>query len=116
MVLIIGGRSQGKTEYANRTYVNVTDNLQDDIRKWLLNKESADNTQPDVLCDEFMEEELSTLPDDSVIICDEVGYGIVPVERFERLYRDVTGRVCCRLAERAEEVVRVQCGIGVKIK
>lgn len=51
-----------------------------------------------------------------VIICDEVGNGIVPVDGFEREYRERTGRLLVRLAAEAEEVVRVICGIGQKIK
>lgn len=51
-----------------------------------------------------------------VIICDEVGNGIVPMDGFEREYRERTGRLLVRLAAEAEEVVRVICGIGQKIK
>lgn len=50
------------------------------------------------------------------IICDEVGCGIVPIDAFEREYREVVGRSCCTLASQAETVVRVICGIGEKIK
>lgn len=51
-----------------------------------------------------------------IVICDEVGCGIVPVERSERLYRDAVGRTACLLAEKAEAVVRLQCGIPAMIK
>lgn len=51
-----------------------------------------------------------------VIISDEVGNGIVPIEAFEREYRERTGRILVELAKRAEEVERVICGIGQKIK
>lgn len=53
---------------------------------------------------------------DCVIICDEVGNGIVPMEAFERAYRERTGRILVMLAKEAEEVVRVICGIGQRIK
>ena len=53
---------------------------------------------------------------DCIIICDEVGNGIVPMELFEREYRERVGRLLIRLAEQAEEVERVICGIGQKIK
>ena len=52
----------------------------------------------------------------SMIISDEIGNGIVPVDGFERAYRERTGRLLVLLAERADEVVRVICGIGQKIK
>lgn len=51
-----------------------------------------------------------------IIICDEIGNGIVPVDAFEREYRERTGRILIRLAQEAEEVERVLCGIGQKIK
>lgn len=51
-----------------------------------------------------------------MIICDEVGCGIVPIERSERDYREAVGRVLCLLAARAESVERVVAGIPVKIK
>lgn len=53
---------------------------------------------------------------DCVIISDEIGNGIVPMDAFEREYRERTGRILVELAGRAEEVVRVICGIGQKIK
>lgn len=53
---------------------------------------------------------------DLIFICDEVGNGIVPVEKKERDYRECVGRVLCVLAEKAERVERVHCGISQKIK
>ncbi len=53
---------------------------------------------------------------DLIFICDEVGNGIVPVEKEERDYRECVGRVLCVLAEKAERVERVHCGISQKIK
>lgn len=53
---------------------------------------------------------------DCVIISDEIGNGIVPMDAFEREYRERTGRLLVELAGAAEEVVRVICGIGQKIK
>jgi adenosyl cobinamide kinase/adenosyl cobinamide phosphate guanylyltransferase len=51
-----------------------------------------------------------------VIVVDELGCGIIPMEAFDRDYREITGRVCCRLAENAKEVHRVICGIGMVLK
>ena len=53
---------------------------------------------------------------DSIVISDEIGNGIVPLDNFEREYRERTGRILVKLAEQADEVVRVICGIGQKIK
>ncbi len=53
---------------------------------------------------------------DMIIISDEIGNGIVPIDPFEREYREKTGRILIELAKQADEVVRVVCGIGQKIK
>ena len=53
---------------------------------------------------------------DIVLICDEIGCGIVPMDAFERRWREETGRLCCRLAARAERVERVCCGLAQTIK
>ena len=51
-----------------------------------------------------------------MIICDEVGCGIVPMERSERDYREAVGRVLCLLAKQAKSVERVVAGMPVRIK
>lgn len=53
---------------------------------------------------------------DVIFVSDEIGYGIVPMEAFDRLYREETGRICCKLAEQASSVTRVVCGIGTVIE
>lgn len=51
-----------------------------------------------------------------VIISDEIGSGLVPMNKKDRYYREETGRALCKLAEQSEEVYRVQCGIANRIK
>ena len=53
---------------------------------------------------------------DWIIISDEIGNGVVPMDTFERKYREETGRLLIKLAEEAEEVERILCGIGQRIK
>ena len=77
---------------------------------WVRNRLKADG-DPEKEIRKF----LDRFPD-CVIICDEIGNGIVPVEAFERAYRERTGRIVTALAKEAEEVVRVVCGIGQRIK
>ena len=52
----------------------------------------------------------------TLIICDEVGGGVTPLDREDRDWRELVGRTCCALAETAEAVYRVHCGLGVRIK
>lgn len=51
-----------------------------------------------------------------ILISNELGCGVVPIEKFDREYREYTGRVCCEIAKRASQVHRVVCGIGTVIK
>ena len=47
-----------------------------------------------------------------VIVTDEIGCGIVPMDPFQREVREQSGRVCTALAGKARRVHRVICGIG----
>lgn len=76
------------------------------VRRWMqAGKIPADETEK-ILSDNR----------DIVIITDEIGSGIVPLDVKEREWREVHGRICCQLAGRADAVFRVIAGIGQKIK
>ncbi|MBR6408255.1 MAG: bifunctional adenosylcobinamide kinase/adenosylcobinamide-phosphate guanylyltransferase [Clostridia bacterium] len=65
--------------------------------------------------------DLPALADDlarryKVIIATEIGGGIVPVDEGQREARDKAGRLSCMLAERAETVVRIFCGLPMVLK
>lgn len=51
-----------------------------------------------------------------VILSTEVGGGIVPIEKAEREARENAGHLSCALAERADTVVRMCCGIPEVLK
>ncbi|MEG2597629.1 MAG: bifunctional adenosylcobinamide kinase/adenosylcobinamide-phosphate guanylyltransferase, partial [Oscillospiraceae bacterium] len=50
------------------------------------------------------------------VIADEIGCGVVPLEKFDRQFRECTGRILCALAKKAETVVQLQCGIPILLK
>lgn len=114
MVLIIGGMAQGKLDFA-RQELGVT--------AWSEGTLGAENcvhglqriTRELPECREAIEEWCAIHPN-GVIICDEVGCGVTPLDRTERDWRERTGRICCQLAAAAEAVYRVSCGIGERIK
>ena len=132
MKLVIGGRAQGNLNYVLQHMTDENYQIYDGVfpdegelfnltkkNEWLIvnhfhkwvNKELKENRNP--------EEELEAFPKKGVrfvIISDEIGNGIVPVDAFERDYRERTGRMLITLASQADEVVRVICGIGQKIK
>ena len=51
-----------------------------------------------------------------IFICDEIGNGIVPMDALERDYRERTGRMQIRIAQKAERVERIVCGISQRLK
>lgn len=51
-----------------------------------------------------------------VVICNEVGSGVIPVSGQKRRGREQTGRLCCLLAREAESVVRLVAGLPQRIK
>lgn len=53
---------------------------------------------------------------DLVVVTNELGCGVVPVDVFDREYRERTGRICTVLAEASDAVYRVICGVGLRIK
>ena len=140
MELYIGGFAQGKLEYVKRRYnenqktekllVKVIDCADPHYKKMLL------ETECDVLIlnhlhlwvrdllDEGMEEEkmqttiLSWIKSnpDAIVICDELGNGIVPIKKQERIWREQTGRLMIELAKQAERVERILCGLGQRLK
>ena len=46
----------------------------------------------------------------------EVGSGVVPIDKAQRAQREAAGRLAILLAQRAQEMVRVFCGIPTRIK
>lgn len=109
MILIVGGAYQGKTEYAQKhfpdTYRRI-DRYHEEIRRQM---EAGMDPLEEARKLPLAEEEL-------IIICDEVGNGLVPVDAFQRAYREQVGRVGGYLASQAVQVIRVICGIGRNIK
>ena len=124
MEMIIGGAFQGKSSLAESKYPDI---------RWVKGAEAdweAISKAKGILgFHEYIRKELkegrevtSLAKDliqanpDVVIVSDEVGYGVVPIDAFDRLYREKVGRILCKAVEQAEEVYRVVAGIPVCIK
>ncbi len=113
MILVIGGVASGK-----HAYVKSLGYAQEDM--------SVNCTDPcPVLTDlqdlvaadpEHCLELLDVLTEKEVVICDEVGSGVVPLDPREHDIRVRTGQLCLLLAQRAKKVVRMVCGIPTVVK
>ena len=53
---------------------------------------------------------------DSVLLCQDIFCGVVPMGADMRAWREMTGRLCAYLSEEAESVSRVFCGLEQKLK
>ncbi len=113
MVLIIGGAYQGKTEAALEIAGEEPDRVMNRVHEWIRERMEAGADQ-DEIWDELFE--ITERRRDMIFVADEIGCGIVPVDAFERKYRETAGRILCGLAKQADEVYRVVAGIPGKIK
>ena len=122
MKLVIGGYANGKLDYVlgrpEAQAYRVYDGCLPEEAEWLeqviidhlnlwIKKQLEEQQNPEQRLDEFLKQ----CPD-CILISDEIGNGIVPMDAFEREYREKTGRILIELAKQADEVVRVVCGIG----
>ena len=112
MILIIGGAGQGKLDYV----LQKTGYGPAQVAR---TPEEA-RTRPVFAgledWPELDEAALLEANPDVILICDEGGCGVVPVEPAQRARREAVGRLCCRLAERAERVERILCGLPMVLK
>ena len=124
MELIIGGAFQGKSDYAKKQHPEIcwkegrdlgadeiftasgVLNLHEFIRKEMQAGQDLEG---------FGEELIRRNPNLILTSC-EIGYGVVPVDAFDRAYREKTGRICTVRASYSRKVTRVICGIGTVIK
>ena len=115
--LIIGGAHQGKTAWASEKFDTgrgVADNIGDAetadvfcaLHQWI-----KDEPSPIEKLDMLMEKN-----PDLAIVCNEMGCGVAPVDDADRAWREKVGRTCCYLAEKADTVVRLWCGIPLILK
>lgn len=123
MRLIIGANASGKLEYVKSLGYTESDILYcENIPavssgkvlyklNHLIDKLIQNEKSPVA----YVEQMLSNMPYE-VIVCDEIGGGVVPISRYERDLREEVGRACCKFAARAAIVERIYCGIPQTIK
>jgi adenosylcobinamide kinase/adenosylcobinamide-phosphate guanylyltransferase len=124
MHFIFGGRGMGKLDYAKGLVADpvVCDLSACDAEEifsadilygahLLVKRLMHEGRQPE----EYFRGMLERLAG-KIVIGDEVGSGIVPVDAFERAWRDEVGRVYQLLAAHAKRVTRVWAGLPQELK
>lgn len=110
MILITGGLYQGKLEYA-KSIANRDEQIIDSCEQLV-----RDQIEKGMKLDEILKDWLEIAETDKILIFNDVSMGIVPMEKSERIYREAAGKVGVMLADKADSVYRVFCGITMKIK
>lgn len=124
MKLIIGGAWQGKRDFAVAAF-----GLKDsDI--FTCTGEEIDFSAPCIdkieeftfACVKAGKEPLELfranreLWENSVLICQDIFCGVVPIDADQREWRQATGRLCQYLTGEAEQVSRIFCGLEQRLK
>ena len=112
--LIIGGACQGKLSYAKRHF----DLKEEDIFVCTRDAE-ADFSKRCIahlenyvyFCLKAGKEPQDSFAPQSILICDDIFCGVVPLDAFERAWREKTGRYLQKLA-RSARLSRIFCGLA----
>ena len=118
MDLIIGGAYQGKLAYAMEHF-HLT---QEDLSRY----DGGFDISRRCIC--YLEEAvyaavaagepfvLPNLRPDAVVLCTDVSCGVVTMDKTQRLWREEVGRAVCALARQADSVIRIFCGLPLRLK
>lgn len=107
MIFITGPLYSGKKEYAC-SLLNCGAEELERRALWDVQDRAAGCDDLAALAEELAQYE--------VVIATEVGGGVVPIDAGERAAREAAGRLSCLLAQKAERVVRVFCGLPMVLK
>ena len=126
MIMIMGGAFSGKKDYAKKRFGFSDDDILNGencslnavfsakciadyqfIVKRLLEEKADVQTFTERLCKENP---------NAVVIINEIGAGIIPLEKSDRIWREETGRSGCLIARNSSKVIRLACGIPTIIK
>ncbi len=112
MILVVGGIASGK-----HTYAESLGYAAEDFDEGVLADGKVLYALEELLRDGGLSEDaFAAVCAKDVVICCEVGSGVVPLDKGERAWRELVGRTVGRLSERADQVVRMVCGIPTTLK
>ena len=126
MIMITGGAFSGKKDYAKKRFSFSDEDILNGgectleavftakcvadyqflVKRLLEENEDAQ---------EFTERLCKEAPN-AVVIINEIGAGIIPLGKSDRIWREETGRSGCLIARNSSEVIRLACGIPTIIK
>lgn len=124
MILIIGGAFQGKLDFAKRAFsLSEEDVFSCAGEKIDFSKRCVDHIE------EFTYDCVRKGVEpkgyfqahgdqwrESILICQDIFCGVVPMDPVQREWRQATGRLCQYLAGEASQVSRIFCGLEQRLK
>ena len=120
MELIIGGSFQGKTEYALKTFSLSAEDVYDcslsDAADIPAKKVISHFEKHILTCMRGGGDPLSGIPEDAIIIADDISCGVVPMDSEIRAWREECGKVLAQVADKSNSVTRIFCGLPLKLK
>ncbi len=130
-IVVIGGYAQGKTAFAVEKFPEYQVVSPQECISMLQEGCLKDGASQAFLLDDFhlcMKQWLAEGKDYVqiveqmleypawIILANEIGSGIVPMEQSDRMWREETGRMLTKLASKADKVYRMYAGIPTLIK
>lgn len=128
MILITGGAYQGKLDYVKEEYgltdedvftceetstaVGFDEKIIDHFERYVLALIKAGQVPEKAVGMQLRADRYKG----RIIICDDISQGIVPMDATERAWREGVGRTMVKIAQQADKVVRVFCGIPQTVK
>ena len=128
MILVTGGAYQGKLDYAKEAYgftdddvftceegstaVGFDEKIVDHFERYVLALIKAGQVPEKAVGMQLRANRYKG----RIIICDDISQGIVPMDATERAWREGVGRTMVKIAQQADKVIRVFCGIPEIVK
>ena len=106
MIFVTGPLYAGKKTFLKKKF-SLTDEDLHVYAVWDV-QDQAGTAPPEELAERFCRYE--------IVIGTEIGAGVIPIDPKERAHREAAGRLACCLAEQADCVVRICCGLPQILK
>jgi len=127
MKLVFGGAYQGKYDYL----LDYFELLADDI--YVFSKDDTEykndkkaiyglqdliryHIEQGIYDEKQLKDDILEYWQDKIIVCDDISSGVMPVDYFDRECREAVGKIMGVISENSDEVHRLFCGIGTRIK
>ena len=124
MILIIGGAYQGKLDYAKAAFSLAPEDIFACTGTEIDFSKSCVNALEE-FCYACIQHNIDPIEyvkahredwQDSILICNDLSSGVVPMDPVQRQWRHTTGQLCQYLAGQARQVSRIFCGLEQRLK